>query len=315
MISLKAISIGHQVAELFTSRTDGVIHSVSKNSFYCLFPNKQLLLVCEKKYGGIPFGISINQCSKDYFYDLGLRKNMHVKFGEYYLYIPEGNFILDLHGGRVWVSRIENNHIFSVSEVMSNLDYATEISLMNGSMNGLGELLFYQEHLIWGRDSSGKRLNSFCRFSFTPVSKLMVAIGRNDFYLLENSAKKLIGLGVGLTPSSDDMLIGLFSTLYFFQRHVKLNYISSLAKALYFLSIGKTTLISEIFLKCACQGERFEILDDAIMAVLSTSKPNLYVKINKVLSIGGSSGTEMILGILLGIRLMVKILEAPIYKS
>jgi len=315
MISLKAISIGHQVAELFTSRTDGVIHSVNKNSFYCLFPKKQMLLVYEKKYGGIPFGISLNQCSKDYFCDFGLRKNMHVKLRENYLYIPEGKFVLDLHGGRVWVSRIENNHIFSVSEVMSNLDYATKLSLMNGSMYGLGKLLFYQEHLICGKDVSANGLNSFCRFSIKPVSNLMAAIERNDFHLLERSAKKLIGLGMGLTPSSDDMLIGLFSTLYFFHRHIKFNYISSLANVLYFLSIGKTTLISEIFLKSVCQGERFEILDDAIMAVLSTSKDSLYVKIKKVLSIGSSSGTEMILGILLGIRLTLKILEAPIYKN
>jgi hypothetical protein len=315
MIPLKAISIGYRVLELFISRTNGIIHSVNKNSFYCLFPNKEILLVYEKKYGRIPFGISINQSFKNYFCELGLRKDMDVKLGEYYLYIPEGNIFLELQGGKVWVSRIENNHIFSVSKVMSNLDYATELCLLNGSMDGLGKLLSYQEHLICDRTISEAGLNSFCRFSIIPIMNLMAAIERNDSYLLERSLKKLIGLGVGLTPSSDDMLIGLFTTLYFFHRHIKLNYISSLAKALYFLSIGKTTLISEIFLKFISQGERFEILDDAIMAVLSTSKPNLYVRINKVLSIGSSSGTEMILGILLGIRLILKILEAPVYKS
>ena len=165
MIPLKAISIGHQLPKLFISRTNGIIHSANKNSFYCLFPKKQMLLVYENKYGGVPFGISLKQCSRDYFCDLALRKNMHVNLEENYLYIPEVKFILDLNGGKVWVSRIENNHIFLVSEVMPNLDYATELCLMNGSMDGLGKLLFFQEHLICERTVPEEGLNSFFRLA------------------------------------------------------------------------------------------------------------------------------------------------------
>ena len=308
MTSIKGISIGYRVTDFFKRKVTGEIYSVHKHSFYCLIENRNLIVVYDCRYGALPFGISVNTCSS-FFNEYGLERGMCINLGQFDLLIPEANLCLCLNDANVWRSHQSIPRVISLTKLSSNINFAVQYGIDKGSKKGLGGLITIWDDLFFsGRKDLPNELNAFCQLSFNPLSKLIFGIEMKDFDLIGKSLTKLIGLGTGLTPSMDDVLIGLISALYLLKNNspYSLRYISTLGKKIYSLSRGKTTIVSETFLKYACIGERYEIIDNVIVALLIFSKQKLRFEIDKIISVGGTSGTELLFGILIGFRLAFK---------
>ncbi len=130
---------------------------------------------------------------------------------------------------------------------------------------------------------------------------LCEAIARGDEPAALEHVDRLVGLGPGLTPSGDDFLLGLLAAL---------NLPDSPCRA--WRRIGKrvvecartqTHLISAAALRHAADGRvRASVirLCDALMTAASTTTLDA---VDRVLGIGSSSGTEIALGVLAGLRL------------
>jgi hypothetical protein len=105
------------------------------------------------------------------------------------------------------------------------------------------------------------------------------------------SLKKFIGLGVGLTPSGDDFLTGLLAALYHYdterlflapiRRQLRLDHIE-----------GKTTRVSKYMLYLALDGQ----FNEALLALFDSRVP-VAQSLDKVNSIGSTSGTDMLSGV------------------
>lgn len=115
----------------------------------------------------------------------------------------------------------------------------------------------------------------------------------------------LIGYGAGLTPAGDDFLVGVMSVLH----HCKLSSIgisefyeklcSEILKNSY-----KTTMVSKTFLEegtCARFSESFHKLYEAMWSVNSEE---LYKAVISMMSIGHSSGTDGLCGVLWALYLV-----------
>jgi hypothetical protein len=128
----------------------------------------------------------------------------------------------------------------------------------------------------------------------------------DEFYksLLDNNLdveniKNLIGLGIGLTPSGDDFLTGFLASLSVFEKNKDLHdKISFFIKPL----IHSTTDISAAMLKASIEGKYRELLSEFIYSFLESDVDNFTKSFNNLLSIGSSSGTDMIIGAVLGIH-------------
>ncbi|BAH45490.1 hypothetical protein BBR47_45130 [Brevibacillus brevis NBRC 100599] len=113
-------------------------------------------------------------------------------------------------------------------------------------------------------------------------------------------AISLIGLGPGLTPSGDDFLVGLCSVY-------KMQNISSCLSCPFFDEIVRssqvlTNEISAITLKKAAHGQVRESLNDLLSCMISGSLEELVPALDKIIRIGSSSGTDILLGILCGLE-------------
>ena len=137
------------------------------------------------------------------------------------------------------------------------------------------------------------------------TTPLLEGFSTNDTHQNVQNAKKLIGLGQGLTPSGDDFLVGLllafsisrkdnFSEKEWGKQVVKeskknTNIISY--SAIKYAAIGKTRETIAVFIETLVQAQT----DNQVKQALST-----------VMKIGSSSGTEMAWGILNGLTLLLK---------
>jgi Protein of unknown function (DUF2877) len=211
-----------------------------------------------------------------------------IKFGSGTIYSPKRKFTLPA---------LEKN------EVIANLEVMRRTALKFGSMEGLGQLLA----LMRPRAPKMKRenLNIFATAALPRIVRLEQAFRSEQRIALTNAISELIGLGPGLTPSSDDMLAGLvlLGLLYSdntgrAQRRSRL--IAEVAAA---EARGKTTLLSEEYLRQAASGRGNEPVMRLCAALMTGGRDSVERETRRVLAIGETSGTDTVLGIALGTKL------------
>jgi hypothetical protein len=115
------------------------------------------------------------------------------------------------------------------------------------------------------------------------------------------AARRIIGLGPGLTPSGDDFLVGCLRGLwliapgrtweYELLRHLRIALLPSLD--------DRTTRVGAEFIRGALSGEFAEVLDQAAMALVSSvHTPTVVSAIGQLLAQGETSGTDTTHGLL-----------------
>jgi hypothetical protein len=118
--------------------------------------------------------------------------------------------------------------------------------------------------------------------------------------LLE-AARHLIGLGPGLTPSGDDFLAGYLRGLWLIRRNqpAACQMLDCLRNALLPDLDSRTTPVGAEFIRYALDGAFAEVLDQAALALLAPSHPQVVQSaIGLLLTQGETSGTDTTLGLL-----------------
>lgn len=124
------------------------------------------------------------------------------------------------------------------------------------------------------------------------------------FELDEKAVAGLIGLGPGLTPSGDDLLGGMMIALHSLGRK---GLAERLAQIVLPHALAGTNTISLAHLTCAAQGEGSEALHDTILALGVKDDRRLATCLEKIGSIGATSGWDAVAGVFL---VMQALLEA-----
>ena len=118
-----------------------------------------------------------------------------------------------------------------------------------------------------------------------------------------SAVKALIGLGSGLTPSGDDLLVGYMTGLWCTarDRNERTQFISSLGKTIIRLSV-QTNDISRPYLYYAAQGQVSSHLVDLAEAISQGESRNRLLDIAEAaMSVGHTSGMEAVTGLLVGL--------------
>lgn len=132
---------------------------------------------------------------------------------------------------------------------------------------------------------------------------LFVSIAGRDLDGISSSSIRLIGLGVGLTPSGDDILSGVLATgvycgLAFPEIYHDVSRINSRVTS---LINDRTTPFSRAFLLDSALGEVVRPLGELIRGLLcSDHRAHMISLAKEVVLIGGLSGLDMLEGVLLG---------------
>ncbi len=125
------------------------------------------------------------------------------------------------------------------------------------------------------------------------LGALLAATQRDDRSAAEAAASSLVGLGAGLTPSGDDVLVGFTAALTAARNRLARPIGRAAANG-----GARTTLVARTYLYHAARGEYAERVHQLIDAVASGDAS----RIARGMSWGATSGADLVLGILLGAR-------------
>ncbi|WP_272516538.1 DUF2877 domain-containing protein [Providencia sp. PROV209] len=182
--------------------------------------------------------------------------------------------------------------IYFVAEKINDKDY---LFFLKSKFNEIDSILNKRTHSLFNYQGnnlfyleSSKKLNEL-RFS------LINALMNKQSSEVANIVSQFIGLGIGLTPSGDDYLVGLMAFLLLKNHPANSFYISFYQGILH--SKGNTTPISAITLEKALDQGYRENMHQLIQCLVDGRNENTYPKILEILNIGSSSGCDMLFGI------------------
>jgi len=134
--------------------------------------------------------------------------------------------------------------------------------------------------------------SSLPQFSNSPVSDLCSSLVTTDISRAKSLAAKFAGLGIGLTPSGDDFIMGALYAAWIIHPH---EIASQLALEISEATAPLTTSLSAAWLRSAGKGEAGILWHDLFSSLLLPFS-NIQLPITKLLSIGETSGADALAG-------------------
>lgn len=123
------------------------------------------------------------------------------------------------------------------------------------------------------------------------LSKFSSALANADFSTAKSTATKLAGLGVGLTPSGDDFIVGaLYAVWIIHSREVA----SVLAREIAKIAMPLTTSLSAAWLRSAGKGEAGILWHEFFEALIA--EDDLQIPFENLLTVGETSGADALSG-------------------
>lgn len=265
----------------------GEILLVSSAGIYIKF-GERIVLLCDKAWGTLPIGIGADDFDKIVSL-LQPQQGQQVTVTENCLRFPSGNVRLlfsDVPRATKSATVPQNRCIRQAAEELAALHKERGISML-------------VLPLILGRSlDDDLKNNPHCTYARLYLEKLLDAFFRRDEAEIRSCIPKLLGLGPGLTPSADDAILGM---LYVFRTLPRKD--SELAQ-IFQSCVGQlcdrcTNQISAAYLKAIIAGAPFQRMDEVFRG-LCGEKP---LNIQQLTQIGSSSGSEMLLGMLIALRI------------
>ena len=305
---LNAISIGSAAANRIKGRRRviGRVHSIFSGAIDVTLQGGSMISIVREEVGSGPINIVTDLPRGRSMAELGVKKNAEVlkkKDGE--ILIGGTAVLVSIQHAKLYRTEKEfPTKLGSISEIRANVVVVARTVARRGHHQGLGGLI----PLLVPSGTETKHpaeLNSFSRLALPRVRSLMSKIREGRISELGTEVQNLAGLGPGLTPSGDDMLAGLMVTLTLIAHNLKgdAEMVRRVNRKIALNARKRTTMLSEEFLSQAARGETNEHFQELIKKMLTALPNEAQRSAEVVLKVGETSGTDTVLGILLGFQL------------
>ncbi len=131
------------------------------------------------------------------------------------------------------------------------------------------------------------------------ISAMRTAVLGMDFEATHHAATSLVGLGIGLTPTGDDVLTGAAFVASRLGGSLDLVH-RSVARV---VESGATNDISVTAMRCALRGRAVQPIEDVYSWLCGANTHNPHQLVADVSAIGHTSGADLALGLLTAVRL------------
>ncbi|MFC9539811.1 DUF2877 domain-containing protein [Lysinibacillus sp. NPDC056959] len=249
-MNLQASAIGSIALQLLNEGKTFTVHSIFEKGLNIVDRNGELIFIGTNENGTFPFGILLDPQTKK-------RLKSNIKVGD----------TLIFRNNRLFHNRFEM--VFNVKILPLNMDFE------HANLNKLKENL---------------QCISFTSYDSTDFERARVLALINRLHdptqNLEKTFRYFIGRGQGLTPTGDDILVGILYGHFLnnFIEHKHLDTLKALIKE------PLTTIVSKRFLTCA--------LDGVFSSKITTLQhdPSLE-SMESLIEVGSSSGMDTLYGI------------------
>jgi hypothetical protein len=288
----------------------GEIHSVYKNALNIRTSGGQLVSILSQDNPDGPNTMVTELPEGMDFITMGLRSGMPVRLMGREAQLGEGTLNVRTSKAEKWWPRlIDGLEHLDMSRLGKNLRTLKKELQDREFLEGLGPLLHCVDDLVGGRWDSiqlGEE-NVLIQRALPGIQDLMSGSLKRDQGSLQEGVQKLLGLGSGSTPSGDDLLLGYVGTLSVVSRRIGgpevEGLLESIRSQLHTIR-DQTAFVSGSLLGYACAGRISSSILDVIRSLLLDGTRSIRTSVKDLLGQGQSSGSEVLLGILLALSVL-----------
>jgi len=287
-----AISIGYAIPH---TDFDAVVHSVFRSAInLCSIRGGELLTLVAASESDLPQGIRVDVPDNFSFEILNVGEQVICRNETLRL----DSLTVDLRGARRWKCDLPALQADAANPAMSAAWSFVWDALNKRQIQSKAEIIagniFHSE---------GIKQSRVAEKTGDAMRELFEATQRCDDLSVASPVRALIGLGAGLTPSGDDLLVGYLAGLWCAIRDgsERIQFVSDLGKTIIHFS-HLTNDISRTYLYHAAQGQVSSSLVNLANVICMGEKPDRLLDIAETaMNIGHTSGMDTVTGLLLGL--------------
>ena len=278
--------VADTVLKLMHKGGTGEVLMVNSAGVY-LSTDDQVWLLCDISCGAVPIGIAIDGFAHQI-------KRLCLEQGQKFCY-RENRLIFS--GRTLKLQPVifnENQDCFAKPQLYLINQAAQDIVNLRKE-RGISMLVL---PLVLGLESHDiAALNPYCTKAYPLFSRLIQALSSDAESEVCECVGSLLGLGVGLTPSADDVMLGM---LYAFRKLVDVvpKSVDTFRASIFDKCDIRTNRVSAAYLKAVLSGAYFERIDQVWRGLCGLEPLDTTV----LTEVGSSSGAEMLLGVLIALR-------------
>lgn len=304
-----ALSISSVLINILTAQNNpGIIAGVYKKTVNFAIGD-YLITITDVKQRNLPYGLLCD------FSEIDLQQVLKVgdavDIDSEKLCVRNRFFEISLNTASIWSPEFYMPiHAGDIPFIQRNITRLEQLIIQENNQDGLVPLCRYLPNLM-NSDScvineSSNLIEKACK-----ALRLIIKAMRNfDEDLLIKEFILLTGLGIGLTPSGDDILMGLMATMTITSQAAQKKWILSILNKLLPQIKELTTDVSSNFHKAISQGYYPERFSNLISKIISAKNPDaVQPAFEDMLKWGHTSGYEIILGMIIGLSLSIENLE------
>jgi len=284
------------------------VHSVFDRTFNILIGG-ELVGVAQSSVSRNPINLITDIPASESMPVLGVSKGMRVRKVGGRLLIGEV-LEISLESAELWRPKTRAQRCLDSELIKRNLKLAKQLAADKARREGLGQLLSHIDEISARKVNLTPDLNAVARTVLPLLVRLLEAVKSGDIGSIERVAQKLIGLGPGLSPSADDALSGFTAALWWASHSVNrgVDSVEEINRAIASQASG-TTLLSGQLLRHAARGEVNERVEKLLGKLLEGAPSEIEPLVEQVMKIGETSGIDMMVGLLLGMRVGLEMNE------
>jgi hypothetical protein len=299
MIRLTATRISDEIVLLLNGRADGRVHSVFEAAMNVQVSDALITFLAAER--------SLQPCSivlaeAVSFSEMGFRVKDVVyiapdviRFGEYAVVDTRGakEVSLLMPPWGIGIDSLTYNARLRMLEQAISQSKEMEESLAPVLCHLFPDLQFHVVHNVWSD------------FLVERIRRLYEVLCRCNVDACQEVGRSIAGCGPGLTPSSDDFLVGVFAALYGAAAAGKLDgtIAANLCNQLSAGAVSQTGIISASFLKSGARGNFGEEINNLVSSFFAGGNHNadLMELAVRVCQEGSTSGVDTLAGIWFGL--------------
>ena len=294
-----SMSLGGQVM--------GTVQSIFRRALNILTPDNRLVSIVRSDVERGPFSIVTDLPVSVSLDSVGVEAGDEVIGARETIVVGDNALVISTRDARLYKPpRDFRDPLPTLKRIEGNLRILKAVTLSHGRRDGLGGLIACPESGE-AEPTFPYTLNPYAREAFPRLSALLRLIDAGTLPGVSECALRLIGFGPGLTPAADDLLSGLMASSLLTAENLEIEpvFFSKVNRAIISSARGRTGLISQAYLIHAAAGEANEHLLTLIRKLI-TGKPFEVTRATKdMLSLGGTSGTDIAAGVFLGTYLVL----------
>ena len=302
----RAIFIGPSALDALKPGATGRVHSVFERTFNILIGGK-LVGIARADAAKSPINL-ITDITPDTPVSSLVRKGAKASVAGDVLQVGD-ELTIYLKNAEVWKPRNRVTMALEIKVIENNLEVAKRLA--SNRSESLGQLLPHIDEISSGVALPELELNQVAKAVLPHVVSLVSAVRSEDLDGVKQSSENLLGLGPGLSPSADDMLVGFMAGLQWTVDSLggDIDRVDVINRTITARAAEKTTLLSQQLLRHAARGEVNETVQLLLEAILAGTPADVESATKEVLTIGETSGVDMMVGILIGMHLGLNMLR------